>query len=505
MSLFPTDVNHRSYQSTGQSTGQTVKRLLVAAMITALSACGGGGGDDTLPPVTTADANTPTGVEVSGNPSTLNDGEDVVDVSDPTQCNAATQKQWAYDNMQGIYLFADQVPVVDPQSFDSAADLVRQLRFEERDPFSNVSNATTSNLQFQEGREFGVGLFARIVDNDLRVGEVVSDSPFGMAGIERGDILISVDGLQVDDQELASTFAERVIGTPDNPATSSWQIRKRDSGEIVELEITSAEYDIDTVLERSVFPNPATGTTTGYMVFSRFLATSSEELNDAARFFQEQNITDLILDLRYNGGGRVSIAAQLASFIGGSGLAGQQIYEYQFNDNNTEENYTLTFDEFFDEEGLPIENEGLSRVIILTTGATASASEIVIAGLQPYIDVVTIGGLTSGKPYISRSLDRCDERLNIIQAEGFNANGVSVFGGVEPTCVAADDLTRDFGTNRVTGETEGFLAAALDYVESGACATPQLANADSITGRSATRVDDSVLPDMTRQPAAFAE
>ena len=335
--------------------------------------------------------------------------------------------------------------------------------------------------------------------------EVVAASPFGLAGIERGDILLSVDGLQFGDQALTDTFAERVIGTPDNPATSSWQIRKRDTGEIAELEITSAEYSIDTVMERSVFPNPVTGTTTGYLLFSRFLNTSSQELDEAASFFQEQGITDLILDLRYNGGGRVSIAAQLATLIGGSGLSGQTIYEYQFNDNNTDENFTLTFGEFLDDAGLPVEQEGLSRVVILTTGNTASSSEIVIAGLQPYIDVVTIGELTSGKPYISRAVDRCDERLNIILAEGFNANGVSVFGGIEASCFAADDLTRDFGTDPVTGETEGFLAAALDFVESGTCNTPQPATADSIRERSVTRDDDSGPQAMRRQPGAFAE
>ena len=505
MNLLLTEVKHRFHQSTGQN----AKYLLVAAMIAALSACGGGSGDDddnSSEPDTSTGADTSSGVDLSANTSTPNDGEDIVDVDDPTQCNAATQKQWAFNNMRGIYLFADQVPDVDPQTFDSAADLVRQLRFQERDPFSNVSNATTSNLEFTEGREFGVGYLSRFDDDgNLRVREVVAASPFGLAGVERGDILLSIDGLQFGDQALIDTFAERVFGTPDDPATSSWQIRKRDTGEIVELEITAATYSIDTVIERSVFPNPVTGGTTGYLLFSRFLNTSRPELNEAASFFQEQQITDLVLDLRYNGGGRISIAGQLATLIGGSSLSGQPIYEYQFNDGNTDENFTLFFEEFVNQAGLPVDQAGLSRVVILTTGGTASSSEIVIAGLQPYIDVVTIGEITSGKPYISRAVDRCDERLNIIQAEGFNANGVSVFGGIEATCFAADDLARNFGTNPVTGETEGFLAAALDYVESGICVTPQLATADSIRERNATRADDSVLLGIRRQSGALAD
>ena len=501
MSSSRTEIKSRIHLATGQTT----RCLLVAAITIALSACGSGGGSDDNPTTITgantpADTGTSTETDISTSPLTPNDADDVVDLGDPTQCNAATQKQWAFNALQDYYLFADQVPNTDPQVFDSASDVVRQLRFEERDPFSSVSNATSASLQFDAGLTFGVGYRWRYDDEgDARIIEVRPASPFGLAGVERGDIILTLDGLQWDDETLDATFGERVIGTPDNPATSDWQIRKRDTGEVVELEITSAQYRIDTVLRATTYTNPAFDGRTGYLFFSSFLNTSVQELEAAADFFQERQITELILDLRYNGGGRVFVAEILASLIVGSDLSGQLLYEYRYNDRYTDENYSLSFDDSVDQLGL-------SRVVILTTDNTASSSEIVIAGLQPYIDVVTIGEATSGKPYISSPNDRCDERLNLMEAEGFNAAGMSVFGGIQPICFAADDIQNDFGINPVTGEIEGFLLSALDYVVFGTCEIPpQTAAADGLTERSAARVNESSRQGMTQIEGAFTE
>ena len=504
-----------------QSVSKNAKCLLVAFMVTALSACGGGGGDSSSDDVPDNDipgnepgiAEGPDNVnseelvnddsvsddmELVNNEEAANDSE-IVDVDDPTQCNVATQRQWAYNAMQDYYVFADQVPVVDPQVYESAADVVRQLRFEERDPYSGVSNATTSSLQLDAGLTFDVGYRWRFDDDgNARVIQVHAASPFGLAGIERGDILLTVDGLQWTSQTLIDTFDERVIGTPDNPATSSWQIRKRDTGEIVDIEITSAQYAIDTVMRANVYTNPAFDGKTGYLLFGSFLNTSEQELTNVARYFNDQQITELVLDLRYNGGGRVFIASQLASMIGGSELSGQPLYEYRYNDRYMDNDNTLNFAELVDQPGL-------SRVIVLTTRATASASEIVIAGLQPYIDVVTIGGPTSGKPYISFPNDRCDERLNVMEAEGFNINGDTVFGGIEPTCLAADDITRDFDFNSVTNEVEGLLLAGLDYVVFGTCNTQQPATTDSLSARSVARMDASGRQGMKQVEGTFVE
>ena len=400
----------------------------------------------------------------SSSDGTLLDPIQPIDPDNSTSCETAVQNQWAYNNMLDYYLFYDQVPVVDPQSFESAADLVRAVRFEERDSFSSVTDAGTATLQFEQGREFGLGFSWAYDDSDVaRITRSSDDGPFGRAGLERGDILISVNEIAWDDL-TADAFSEIAKGTPDAPATSRWQIEKRDSGEIVNLELTAAEYSINTVLHTQAITNTNYSGKIGYLVFSRFLETSAPELLSAFEFFRSENVTDLVVDLRYNRGGRVVIAEQLASLIAGNARANQPLLNYIYNDKYTAENYSL-----FLQDGVGDLN--LSRIIFITRGQTASSSEIVIGGLQPYMEVVTIGDTTSGKPYVQRGRTRCGRQLNAIEAEGFNAAGVSVFGGVAANCYAKDDPTRDFGFNPDTGELEGMARAAFDYVVFGTCNT----------------------------------
>lgn len=478
------------------SRSQLGKCLAIATVVSALGACGDGGGDPPDDPM----AGGGTGdVDIGSTITDRPNDADVVDLDDPTQCNSATQKQWAYNNMRDIYLFADQVPIVNPQDYESPADLVRQLRFQERDTFSNVSNATTTDRIFEEGVTFGLGYRWRYDDdNNARITVVQPESPFGLAGVERGDIITTVNGLRWDDQRLADTFGEQVRGSVDNPVTSNWVITKRDTGVEEALDFTPAQYNIRTVIRTNTYTHASFDGRTGYLMFDRFLNTSEEELDDAAQFFLDREITELVLDLRYNGGGRVSAARQLASIIGGAQLAGRTFVEYRYNNRYTENNFTRSFQVLANQLNL-------SRVVVMTTEDTVSASEMVINSLSPFMEVVTIGTATTGKPFISFSVDRCDERLNIMQAEGVNANGVSVFGGIQPTCFAADDPARDFGTNPDTNELEGFLRAALDYVVFGTCATQPAVASNTSRERSATGISESVQQGMELPVGAFSQ
>lgn len=406
-------------------------------------------------------------------------------------CTADTvddiKKAWAYNGMQDFYLFSDQVPVVDPLTFDSADDVVRSVRFEERDPFSNVSNTATSSLFFDEGRSFGLGYgVLRDNNNQPRIALVFAASPFALAGVERGDIILSIDGIDWDDEQLNTNFSARVIGTPDAPSTARWKFQKRDTGAEVEIDITAAEYSINSVLTHDTYTIDSLPSKVGYLAFDVFLNTSRAELDEAFAEFANENIGELVLDLRYNGGGRVSIATHLASLIGNSNLAGETLYQYKYNDAFSSFNRSLNFSS-------GVGRLNLNRVVILTTGRTASSSEIVIAGLQPYLDVVTIGDTSSGKPYISTPNDLCGERLNIMEAEGFNANDVSVFGGIAATCFALDDLTAEFGLN-AAGEFEGFLNAGIDYLKTGQCATTPISFSDASTRNIADKTQMDARP-----------
>lgn len=429
---------------------QTVSTVLGIAFTLVLSACGGGGSGGIVEPLTPIQ---PVGDDPNPTASL-----------DPNSCEITAQNQWVYDNMLDYYLFYDQVPQVDPQSFSTSEELLLATRFEERDPFSHITDASASALRFDEGRTFGLGYrWGRDEDGAPRIIGVANDSPIGRAGIERGDIIVSVNDIPWNDFP-SEDFITNIVGFPDSPATSTWQFEKRDTGEIVDVQITTAEYAINTVLHKQFFTNIDYNGRTGYLAFSTFLNTSREELNVVFEEFNDRGITDLVLDLRYNGGGRISIAEYLASLIAGNSRSNEVLYDYKFNDKYTANNFSLNVQN-------NVGDLGLSRVIILTRGNTASASEIVISGLQPHMEVVTIGSTTSGKPYIQSGRNRCGRQLNAIEAEGTNAAGVSVFGGIPATCYAADDRTRNYGIDVDTGKLEGMLESALDYVVYGVCET----------------------------------
>ncbi len=427
------------------------KLLSLAALLT-LSACGGGSGDSGFDP----------------------------DSSD--SCEVEYQNQWVYNNMGDYYLFYDQVPVVNPQSYESPEDLLKDIRFEERDPFSFLTDANASSLQFDEGREFGLGYrWGRDDDENARILQVVEASPFGLAGIERGDIIVAVDGLDWQDEALAEIFDERIVGTVEAPGSAIWRIEKRDSGELVDLRITSTEYAINSVDAVSEFTHTDYDGTIGYFVFNRFLETSEAELLDTFQRFSDSGISDLIVDLRYNRGGRVYIAEILASLIAGDSRAGSLLYNYRFNDKYQENNYDIYLRP-------DLGDLNLSRVVFLTRSATASSSEIVTLGLQPHMEVITVGSLTAGKPYVQRGRDRCGRRLNAIEAEGFNAAGVSVFGGMPASCQAEDDRIHDFGLN--DGTIEGMLKSGLDYLIQGRCDTSIAAKSSMLSGKVAVESNE---------------
>ena len=379
--------------------------------------------------------------------------------------------------MRDYYLFYDQVPVVNPQSYDTTQELLSDIRFEDRDRFSFLTDANASSLQFEEGREFGLGYrWGRDDENNVRILQVVEASPFGLAGIERGDIIVAVDGLDWQDEALAEVFDERVIGTVDAPGSALWEIEKRDTGARIEIRITATEYAINSVEAVSEITYGSSTGRIGYFVFNRFLETSESELRDTFQRFSDSGINDLIVDLRYNGGGRVSIAEILASLIAGDSRADSLLYSYHFNDKYQENNYDLYLRSDVGDLNLP-------RVVFLTRSGTASSSEVVTLGLSPHMEVVTVGASTTGKPYIQRGRDRCGVRLNAVEAEGFNAAGVSVFGGMPASCQAEDDRMHDFGLN--DGVFEGMLRAALDYLTQGFCETSVAAKSSFSSGRDA--------------------
>jgi C-terminal processing protease CtpA/Prc len=363
--------------------------------------------------------------------------------------------------MLDYYLFADQVPTLDPDTYTDTADLIRDLRFNTLDPFSSVRDAQTQQALFEAGESFGFGArFQRDTNDDSRVALVFADSPFGRANVKRGDIFVSLNGVLPAD--LNDELFDQIVGTQSDPRVADWEFIDGDTGESKIVSVAMAVFTINTVVHSESFTTDSSSARIGYLLFQSFLGTSEDELDAAIGGLADAGVDELVLDLRYNGGGFISVARRLAAQIAGDTLDGQTAVRYEHNDTYTDQNFTTQFS-----SATPTLN--LSRVIVLTTDSTASASELVINALRPYIEVVTIGETTLGKPFISAGRNFCGQTINAMHAQGVNAEDLSVAGGIAADCFAEDDTTRNFGSQ--SGSVEGMLQSAIIFATEGTCDT----------------------------------
>ncbi|MBX2880334.1 MAG: hypothetical protein KTR32_10405 [Granulosicoccus sp.] len=383
-----------------------------------------------------------------------------------TDCSTEVINRWVYRSFQDFYIYADQVPELNPDTFSDTEELIEILQFEELDPFSNIQDTITQSNFAEEGIQFGLGHYWKRDDaGNLRITVVFSESPFGSAGIKRGDIAVSLGGELLDSMSNERYF--ELTGSAENPIDSTWVFIDGDTGESKTVTVRIGEYRVNTVLYSNIFTHPQFSGQVGYIILSNFLEPSREELDQVINQFNDAGVSELILDLRYNGGGRALVGRRLASQIGGQQFDNRLHSQFEHNAKYAHFNYKEYFFEAFPEMGL-------QRISVLTTNSSASASERLINSLRAYIDVVTIGETTRGKAFRSNGRKFCGKTLNIMQAQGVNANGVSVTGGISADCYAADDLTQNFGNQ--SGGIEGMLLKGLDNIVFGICdAAPAIA------------------------------
>ena len=258
------------------------------------------------------------------------------------------------------------------------------------------------------------------------------------------------------------------------------------------------------------------GQNVGYLLFNDHVLTAEEPLIDAFTDFQGAGVTDLVLDLRYNGGGYLYIASQVAYMIAGSTRTNGQVFERtQFNSKRTAENSDT---EFIDIACVPDPNTflctqsgnlptlNLARVYVLVSGSTCSASEAIVNGLRGVdVDVRLIGDTTCGKPYGFFGQDNCGVTYFPIEFQGVNAKGFGDYAdGFVPAdnnngsnvlgCDANDDLDHALGD-----PAEGQLAQALFHRSSGSAC---LAVSQNSSRQSTLSLRASKAPASVKKPVA---
>ena len=256
----------------------------------------------------------------------------------------------------------------------------------------------------------------------------------------------------------------------------------------------------------------------GYILFNDHIATAESALIDAFESLAAESVSDLVLDVRYNGGGYLAIASQVAYMIAGSQTAGQVFESITFNDKHPTTDpvtgqalepipFIDTTAGFDTTAGQALPTLNLPRVYVLTSDATCSASESIINSLRGIdIEVYLIGSTTCGKPYGFYAQDNCSTTYFTIQFQGNNAKGFgdytdgfspanNVIGESVPGCQVADDFEHELGD-----PNEARLAAALSFRASNnqTCPAPTSFGPDRQLKPGQSR--DSVGPRMYKSP-----
>jgi len=366
---------------------------------------------------------------------------------DPPPSAEIKARDQFYELMNEWYLWYNEMPDVDKSQYDTPEDLLEAMRYLPKDIYSYIMSKQEYELKMIEGKYIGHGFSWGFDDNgNVRIIFVFKDSPLYDEGVRRGWIISKVNGTPITTENGSTIFGDNTVGYENTiefitPADST-------------VSITTAKKEIqkNSVLYYDTLH--VNGTVTAHMVFQEFMQLSTEEFTEVFSFFNSTEATEMILDLRYNPGGFMNVATLLASLITGENTSGEIFTKFIYNDKKSDENSSAIFEK-------QTNSLNLNRVIILTTGGTASASEALINGLKPHIDVKTIGDVTYGKPVGMRVFQYEDYVYLPITFRIANSEDESdYYDGIQPDALCNDDFTRAFDNRE-----EACLKEAIYYLE----------------------------------------
>ena len=416
-----------------------IKILTIYLLTTTIIACGGGGGggssDDSFDPTVSSRG-------------TL--------TYSPATCSDSDQLQFIYNVMHDVYLWAETSPTVSISGYTSQSTLINDLR-SSQDSWSYVISQTDYN-NYYAGSNIGLGvkMSSDSNTNEIFITHVYPGSPADTAGIRRGYSLTSVNGYSA-----SSIIANDEWDDAFGPSESGYVVDIDyidNSNATGSASITKASYYADSVAAHTVLNNSNNGNKIGYLAYLNFSGNYEDDLEDAFNDFVSNNVKELVIDLRYNGGGLTNGARYLGSQIAGASNAFSNMFTFIHNTKYSSWNTNNLFP-------LPSYNLSIEKVVFLTTSSTASSSEILISGLDPYVDTYIVGSATHGKPVGMYSFSYCDNYIVPITFKNVNSEGhTDYFDGISANCLISDDVTKQLGDS-----TEATLASAINYLENGTC------------------------------------
>lgn len=522
-----------------------IKNYLLICVALLLAACGGGGSSATAPAGqvgTTFPATIPgpDAIDTAPPPSAAS-VEKLCEVPRPAgtinplsgqpygdgQGSLTLEKQWIRAYVNDTYLWYDEVPAINSAYFAigntvpyvepstnmsstkkllNNSDVVTTYFNAQRSHASTPSGKPKDPFHFtyptdvwaalaSSGASVGFGMDIALVapspPRQAIVAFTTPNSPATQAGIARGAQIVSVNGVEVANGSDVATLNEALF----SPVVGkNYIFTLRDQGASGTRTVTLTAINTTSTPVQNVGVLPAPNTAVGYMLFNEHIATAEGQLVSAVNQLKAANggagITDLVLDLRYNGGGYLDIASELAYMIAGAtSTSGKTFEKLTYNSKNpfgqtaaqaTTPFHATTVGFGGTPANQPLPQLGLNQVFVLTGNGTCSASEAIMNGLRGAgIRVVQIGNTTCGKPYGFYAQDNCSTTYFTIQfkgvnnagfgdyADGFIPAGTGTAANNLPGCVVADDYSHALGD-----PAEGRLAAALQFRANGSCPAP---------------------------------
>jgi C-terminal processing protease CtpA/Prc len=450
------------------SIAHTGRIALTATLAIALAACGGGASDNRGPIAGPTPDPTPVPTPTPAPPPT-------------GACPIADQLQFADDVLNEWYLFPDLLADVDQTGFTDVQDFldarVAPARAQRRDVgFTFATSIEEENELINSGSSagFGIRLSYDTVNNRVFILEAFESAPGFAAGIDRGTELLAI-GTNASNLEPVSQLLQtggpsaviQALGPSDPGVTRTIRFAQVD-GTIITANIAKAEFSLDPISDRyGALILQDGGKNVGYLNLRTFIvADAVGQLRDAFQLFNANDVTELVIDFRYNGGGLVSVAEILGDLLG-EGREGEVFSQTVLREEKSDLNDT----ELFEAEANSLRPD---KIAFITTSSSASASELIINAMLPYLDedsIALIGENTSGKPVgqFGFDLEECDLRIRAVTFRTLNANDEGeYFFGLAPivpnTCRAEDDFRNPLGD-----VNEASIATALDFLAGRSC------------------------------------
>jgi carboxyl-terminal processing protease len=393
------------------------------------------------------------------------DGGSGGNVAGPASCSVADQQSWLVNYLDDAYFWYAQAPRPDPSVFTDVESFFQARLYDgsdsrfPRDRWSGSSSSESFSRFYGEGATMGYGLsvagleLERDGSRPLFVRYVEPLSPAATQGVQRGDEVLAINGRSAGELIAADDFAALTASAEGERLT----LELRRAGASRSVVLTAAVFTLTPVQGVDVITTPG-GRRLGVLMVKDMISQSHPALEAAFARFRSEGVNELVLDIRYNGGGLVSTGNRLASHIAG-GSAGRTYALLRHSDKQPGRNQRFAFEAL-------ASSLNLTRVLVLQGRRTCSASEQVVNALRGVgLTVELIGEASCGKPVGFVPVTQCSRTWSVVNFESVNERGEGRYwDGFVPTCAVAERFDR---AARASGDP--LFDAALARADGAAC------------------------------------